>query len=163
MRSLFRASFIAVFALLLSVVTSAQLAQKAVIELPLAKQLAAVAEREIAASNWTMFVVIVDDEGLPILTERVGDAQPGSYDVALKKARTAALFRRPTKFFEDLFKGGTTVHATVESVIALEGGVPLVADGKVIGAIGVSGGTSVQDGQVANAAAGALAALVGKK
>ena len=148
---------------LLSTTLSAQVGQKAVIELPLSKQLAVVAEREIAANGWTMFVVIVDDSGLPILTERVGDAQPGSYDVAVKKARTAALFRRPTKFFVDLFKAGTTVHSTVEGVIALEGGVPLVLDGKVIGAIGVSGGSAVQDGQVANAAANARAGLVSRR
>ena len=141
----------------------AQVGQKAVIELSLAKQLVAVAEREIAANKWTMFVVIVDDSGLPIFTERVGDAQPGSFDIAVKKARTAALFRRPTKVFEDLFKTGTTIHATTDSIIAIEGGVPLALDGKVIGAIGVSGGSPVQDGQVAMAVASALAGLVGKK
>ena len=163
MRSPIRLILAAPLVALLSISASAQVSQKPVIQLSLAKQLATVAEHEIGANNWTMFVAIVDDEGLPIFTERVGDAQPGSYEVALKKARTAALFRRPTKFFEDLFKAGTTVHTTVESIIALEGGVPLVLDGTVIGAIGVSGGTSVQDGQVATAAANALAGFVGRK
>ena len=151
------------FALAPAVPLFAQVGQKAVIELPLAKQVMAVAEQEVIKNKWGMFVVIVDDSGLPILTERVGDPQPGSFDVAMKKARAAAAYRRPTKVFEDLFKAGTVLHTTVEGVIALEGGVPLTLDGRVVGAIGVSGGTAVQDGQVALAASGAFPELAAKK
>jgi glc operon protein GlcG len=163
MASRHRLSAVGFLVLCVSTTLFGQLGQKPVIELPLAKEVMAVAEKEVVANRWGMFVVIVDDSGLPIMSERVGDPQPGSYDVAVKKARAAALFRRPTKYFEDLFKSGTLVHTTVDDVIALEGGIPLALDNQVVGAVGVSGGSSVQDGQVAAAAANAFPGLAAKK
>jgi glc operon protein GlcG len=141
---------------------SAQLADKKVITLDLAKQLATVGEREIARNSFQMFLAIVDESGIPIFVERVNDAQPGSYEVAIAKARTAALYRRPSKAFDDMVRGGATTLLSIPQITTVEGGVPLTFDGKVIGAVGLSGGSAVQDGAVAQAVADALAGLVKK-
>ena len=147
-------------AVLLSAGVSAQLGERKLITLDLAKQMAAAAEKEIARNSFSMFVVIVDEGGLPLFVERVNDAQSGSFEVALAKARTAAMFRRPTKAFEDRIMAGGTPLLTVDPITGVEGGLPLVVDGKTIGAIGISGGTSAQDGIVAQAAVDALAAAL---
>jgi len=141
---------------------SAQLADKKVITIDLAKQLATVAEREIARNSFQMFLAIVDDSGIPIFVERVNDAQPGSYEVAIAKARTAALYRRPSKAFDDMVRGGATTLLSIPQLTTVEGGVPLMYDGKVIGAVGLSGGSAVQDGAVAQAVADALNGLIKK-
>ena len=141
---------------------SAQLADKKVITIELAKQLAVVAEREIAQNKFQMYLAIVDDSGVPIFVERVNDAQPGSYEVAIAKARTAALYRRPSKAFDDMVRGGATTLLSIPQITTVEGGVPLMFEGKVIGAVGLSGGLAVQDGAVAQAVADALASLVKK-
>jgi len=147
---------------LLGAALSAQLADKKVITIDLAKQLAAVAEREIARNSFQMFLAIVDESGIPIFVERVNDAQPGSYEVAIAKARTAALYRRPSKVFDDMVRGGATTLLSIPQLTTVEGGVPLMYDGKVIGAVGLSGGSAVQDGAVAQAVADALAGLIRK-
>jgi len=141
---------------------SAQLADKKVITIDLAKQLATVAEREIARNSFQMFLAIVDDSGIPIFVERVNDAQPGSCEVAIAKARTAALYRRPSKVFDDMVRGGATTLLSIPQITTVEGGVPLMFDGKVIGAVGLSGGSAVQDGAVAQAVADALNGLIKK-
>ena len=149
-------------AVLLGAGLSAQLADKKVITLDLARQLAAVGEREIARNSFQMFLAIVDESGIPIFVERVNDAQPGSYEVAIAKARTAALYRRPSKAFDDMVRGGATTLLSIPQLTTVEGGVPLMFEGKVIGAVGLSGGSAVQDGAVAQAVADALAGLVKK-
>lgn len=156
-------AFVAVIAVvLLATGVSAQLADKKVITIELAKQLAVVAEREIAQNKFQMYLAIVDDSGVPIFVERVNDAQPGSYEVAIAKARTAALYRRPSKAFDDMVRGGATTLLSIPQITTVEGGVPLMYDGKVIGAVGLSGGSAVQDGSVAQAVADALASLIKK-
>jgi glc operon protein GlcG len=89
----------------------------------------------------------------------VDDAQVGSYDVSMGKAQTALKFRRPSKAFEDLIGGGRNALLGLPGVTPIEGGFPLVVDGKTIGAIGVSGGTSAQDAQVAQAGVAAFEAI----
>ena len=157
-----RAVLAVTFVVLLSAGLPAQLADKKVITLELAKQLAAVAEREIARNSFQMFVAIVDDSGIPIFVARINDAQPGSYEVAVSKARTAALYRRPSKAFDDMVRGGATTLLSIPQITTVEGGVPLMYEGKVIGAVGLSGGSAVQDGAVAQVVADALAGMVKK-
>jgi glc operon protein GlcG len=137
-----------------------QLAEKKALTLAVAKQVAAAAESEAAKSNFTMVIVVVDDGGNLIYLEKMDETQIGSIDVAQAKAHSAIAFKRPTKAFQDAVAGGNTGILKLPGTIATEGGVPLVVDGKIIGAIGVSGGTSQQDGTVAAAGANALAKIL---
>lgn len=131
--------------------------------LELARALAAVAESHIVAQRFSMFVAVVDDAGTPLYVARFNDAQPASYEVAVAKAQVSARFRRATKGFEDrVLKDGRTNLLSLPGIVAVEGGLPLLVDGAVVGAIGVSGGTGVEDGQVAAAAAEALPGLLGR-
>ena len=124
-----------------------------------ARQAAAAALAEAARNDWTMVVAIVDTGGHLVYLERMDDAQIGSVAVAQTKARSAALFKRPTKVLQDaLAAGGEGLRVlALEGAVPVEGGVPLIVAGKIVGAIGLSGGTSAQDGQCANAAAAAIA------
>lgn len=121
------------------------------ISLDLAKQIVAAAEVEAAAHGWPMVVAIVDSGGRLKLLHRHDDAQLGSIEVAQRKAETALQFKRPTKAFEDaLVAGGPGLRMlSVADVCMLEGGLPIIKDGAVIGAIGVSGMQSSQDARVA--------------
>ncbi len=151
------------FSLLLGLLTlttaSAQptipLATKKALTLEAAKKMAAAAEAEARKNNWTMVIAVVDDGAQLLLLERMDGTQIGSIEVAQGKAKTALRFKRPSKAFEDAVAGGRTVILGLD-VIPIEGGLPLVVDGQIIGAIGVSGGTSQQDGVVAKAGADAL-------
>ena len=120
--------------------------------------LAAPAIAYARAREWTMAVAIVDVSGGLVYFEKMDDTQNGSVDVSISKARSAALFKRATKVFQDGVAGGGAGLRilTLKGAIPIEGGVPIVADGKIIGAIGVSGGTSDQDGEVASAALATL-------
>jgi glc operon protein GlcG len=141
--------------------SAAQLADKKALTLQAAKQIAAAAEKEAAGNKWTMVIAILDDGEHLIYLERMDETQIGSVEVAQQKARSAVSFKRPTKAFEDAVAGGRTAILRLSGAVPVEGGVPLVADGKVIGAIGCSGGTSQQDGVVAKAGADALAKMLG--
>jgi glc operon protein GlcG len=134
----------------------AQLLQTNTLSLEAAKSMAAAAEVEARKNNWNVAVAIVDASGGLILFHRLDETQPASLDIALQKARTAARFKRPTKALEDAVAGGRTVLLAIEGLLPLEGGLPIIVDGKVIGAVGVSGVTSQQDAQVAQAAITAL-------
>jgi len=125
------------------------------ISLENAKKAAAPALAEAAKNNWTMAVAIVGPAGNLIYYEKMDNTQLGSAEVAIDKARTAALFKRPTKAFQDaVAAGGEGLRVlALKGAVPIEGGIPLVMDGKIVGAIGVSGGTSAQDGQCAKAAA----------
>ena len=118
-----------------------------------AKKVAAAAVAEARKNQWTMAVAIVDPAGDLVYFEKMDDTQVGSVDVAIGKARSAARFKRPTKAFQDaLAAGGEGWRIlALDGAIPVDGGVPLVVGGKIVGAIGVSGGTSAQDGQVAAA------------
>jgi len=128
------------------------------ISLENAKKAAAPALAEAAKNNWTMAVAIVGPGGTLIYYEKMNNTQLGSAQVAIEKARSAALFKRPTKAFQDaLAAGGDGLRVLgIKGAVPVEGGVPLIMDGKIVGAIGVSGGTSAQDGQCARAGADAI-------
>jgi uncharacterized protein GlcG (DUF336 family) len=123
-----------------------------------AKKVAAPALAEARKNQWAMAVAIVDTAGDLVYFEKMDDTQVGSVDVAIAKARSAARFKRPTKAFQDaLAAGGEGLRIlALNGAIPVDGGVPLVVGGKVVGAIGMSGGTSAQDGQAAAAGAAAL-------
>jgi uncharacterized protein GlcG (DUF336 family) len=125
------------------------------VTLETAKQAAVPAMAEARKNQWTMVVAIVDPAGDLVYFERMDDTQVGSVEVAISKARSAARFKRPTKAFQDALAGGGEGWRILglSGAVAVEGGLPLVSGGKIIGAIGVSGGTSAQDGQVAAAGA----------
>ena len=123
-----------------------------------AKKVAAPALAEAEKNHWNMAVAIVDTSGNLVYYEKMDNTQIGSANVAIEKARTAALFKRPTKAFQDvLASGGDGLRTlSLKGVTAIEGGIPLVMDGKIVGAIGVSGATSAQDAQCAKVGADVL-------
>ncbi len=125
------------------------------ISLDAAKKIAQPAIAEARKNNWTMAVAIVDPAGDLVYFERMDNTQLGSVNTAINKARSAARFKRPTKAFQDMVaSGGEGLRALgLDGAMVVEGGIPLVMDGKIVGAIGASGGTSAQDGQCAKAAA----------
>jgi glc operon protein GlcG len=122
-----------------------------------AKRLMAAAEAEAVKNNWSMAIVILDSTGHLVMLEKLDNTQYGSIAVAEDKARAALDYKRPTKTFEELVaQGGIGLRTlALRGATPLEGGIPIVRDNKIIGAIGVSGGSSVQDGQVAKAGADA--------
>ena len=121
-----------------------------------AKAMAAAAERFASERGWTVAVAVVDAGGGLVVFHCLDDTQPGSRDIAVHKARTAALMHRPTKGLEESIAGGRAALLSVPGMVALEGGVPIRVEGRVIGAIGVSGMASPQDGEVAAAGLAAL-------
>jgi uncharacterized protein GlcG (DUF336 family) len=125
------------------------------ISLENAKKAAAPALAEAAKNKWTVAVAIVDPGGNLVYYEKMDNTQIGSANVAIDKARSAALFKRPTKALQDtLAAGGEGLRILrVQGAVPVEGGIPLVIDGKIVGAIGVSGATSAQDAQCAKAGA----------
>src|SRR4051812_19576924 len=142
---------LAVVALVLGVLPlSAQVATRPTLTLELAKKIAAKAAAEAAKNNWAVVIAVVDDGANLVYLEKIDGTQIGSIDVAQAKARTAIKFKRPTKAFEDRVAAGAT-NLLALGVLPAEGGLPLVVNNVHIGAIGVSGMTSAQDGQVATA------------
>jgi uncharacterized protein GlcG (DUF336 family) len=123
-----------------------------------ARRVMQAAEQEANAHGWPVVIAIVDSGAHLLLLQRLENAQLGSIPIAQQKAATAAKFRRATKVFDDqLAGGGAALHLLVlEGLCACEGGVPLLLDGRVVGAIGVSGVRSGEDAQIANAGARAL-------
>jgi len=128
-----------------------QLATKTALTLEAAKQILAAAQHEARRNDWTMVICIVDDGAHVICLERMDGTQIASVTVAQDKAATAVRFKRPTKVLEDAVAGGRLVVMKLGGATPIEGGLPIVVDGQVIGGIGVSGGTSPQDGVVAAA------------
>src|SRR5688572_1893512 len=116
-----------------------------------AKKVAAAAIAESRKNSWNMAVAIVDPAGELVYFEKLDGTQAASVNIAVDKARSSARFKRPTKALQDvLAKGGDGLRMlALDGAVPVEGGVPIVMDGKLVGAIGVSGGTSQQDGQVA--------------
>jgi uncharacterized protein GlcG (DUF336 family) len=123
------------------------------ITLEQAKQGMVGAEAEAKKGNWSMAIIILDSGGNMVMMQRMDGTQLGSVDVARDKAWSAVAYRRPTKAFEDaIAQGGANLRLLrLTGASPIEGGLPIMADGKVIGSIGVSGGSSAQDGQVAKA------------
>jgi glc operon protein GlcG len=123
------------------------------ITLEQAKKVMAGAEAEAKKGNWSMAIIILDSGGNMVMMQRIDGTQLGSVDVARDKAWSAVAYRRSTKAFEDaIAQGGANLRLLrLTGANPIEGGLPIMADGKVIGSIGVSGGSSAQDGQVAKA------------
>jgi len=121
-----------------------------------AKKAMAAAEAEARKNNWNVAIAILDAGGNLILFQKIDDTQLGSINVAIGKAKTAVNFKRPTKALEEMIAGGRQVFLAVEGITPLQGGLPVMVDGKLIGAVGVSGVMSSQDEQVAQAAVNVL-------
>lgn len=120
-----------------------------------AKKIGDAAAAEAKKNKWNMAIAIVDDGGHLVYFERIDETQFGSVDVAIGKARTAVAFKRPTKALEDALNANQPAILSFPNTLPREGGLPILQDGKVVGGIGVSGGTSSQDAQVAKAGADA--------
>lgn len=128
------------------------------INLEQAKRAIVAGQAEARKNNWPMAIAILDTSGQLVAYERMDDTQTASIQVAIDKGVSAAIYRRPTKVFEDIVaKGGAGLRVmNLRNASTVEGGLPIVLNGKVIGAIGVSGAASDQDGVVAKAGADAL-------
>lgn len=128
------------------------------ITLEQAKKVMAAAEAEARKNKWSVVISVLDSGGHLVAMQRLDGTQLGSIEAARQKAYSAVLYRRPTKVFEDgVAQGGINLRVLkLEGASPLEGGVPIMAGGQVVGAIGVSGMTSAQDGQIARAGADAL-------
>jgi glc operon protein GlcG len=130
---------------------------KEVMTLQAAKAVAEAAEAEAQRRGATVVVAVVDDGGHLLVLHRLDDTQVASVEVGIAKARTAAIFRRPSKVFEDQVKNGRVAALALPGAAPLQGGIPIVHQGKVIGAIGVSGNTPQDDEDIAKVGASALA------
>ncbi|MFN9212890.1 MAG: heme-binding protein [Betaproteobacteria bacterium] len=120
------------------------------------KRIAAAAEAEAKKNHWPVTIAIADDGGHLLWLQRMDGAAASSAYIAPEKARTAALGRRESKVYEDMINQGRTSFLSVPLLGMLEGGVPIVVDGQVVGAVGVSGVKSAEDAQVARAGIAAL-------
>lgn len=128
------------------------------INLETARKAAAAATAEARKNNWFMAVAIVDTAGNLVYFEKLDNTQIASVEIAVDKARSSATFRRPTKMFQDaVAMGGEGLRFLgLRGAVPAEGGFPIISDGKVIGAIGVSGGAGAQDSQVSKAGADSI-------
>jgi glc operon protein GlcG len=138
---------------------SAQTVQKAGLTLDGAKRVIAAAVAEAKSKNAPGgAIAVVDEGGNLIAVERLDNTFAAGANISIGKARTAVLFKRPTKFFEDIINKGRTAMATLNDFTPLQGGIPIIVDGQIIGAVGVSGAASAQqDEELAIAGASALA------
>jgi uncharacterized protein GlcG (DUF336 family) len=143
-----------------AVVLPRELPTKQVLTLEAAKKIAAAAEAEALKRGATVVIAIVDDGGHLILLERLDDTQVASVEVGIGKARTAAIFRRPSKVFEDQIRNGRAAALALPGATPLQGGVPITVNGRVLGAIGVSGNTPQEDEDIALAGAAATEAAI---
>ncbi len=126
------------------------------------RSFAIAAESHATKNNWNVVIAIVDDGGHLLYLQRMDGAQTGSVEVAIKKAQTATSFKRPSKVFGAGVEGGRTALVALPGALPFEGGVPIAADGQVLGAIGVSGVTAAQDGMIAQAGVDELATILRK-
>ena len=156
--SAFKASSLVLAGLAISLLASLAVAQDVrpgyglTVNLATAKKLAASAAAEAEKNNWNVAIAVVDNHGYLVYYEKMDDTQTASVMVAIDKARSAAIYRRPTRVFEELVnKGGRPSVANLQGASMVTGGLPILVGGKVIGGIGVSGVTSDQDEQVAKA------------
>ena len=157
----FRLALQAALALALTLCLSTAMAQQrppygTAINLETAKKVAAAAVAEAKKNNWNVCVAVVDNHGMLVYYEMADDTQTASAVVCIEKAKTSATYRRPSKEFEDNIAGGRVAVLGLPGVTPIDGGLPLVAGGKMVGAIGVSGVNSSQDAQVAKAGADTL-------
>ncbi len=143
-------------AVALSTSATAQTLDKKVLSLPAARKIAAAAEEAARAKGVDVVIVVVDDAGHILLLERMDGAQVASVNVGIGKARTAAIYRRPSRVFEEQIRNGRVAALALADATPLQGGVPVLLDGKVVGAIGVSGDSPQIDEDIAIAGARAF-------
>jgi uncharacterized protein GlcG (DUF336 family) len=139
--------------------TSAQMMDKKALSLGEARKILAAAEAEAMKNNWTMACAVVDDGAAMVAYIRIDGTQIASTEISVRKAKTAMMFKRPTKVFEERMAAGPTgsnLSTLHPQLTASEGGVPLMFGGQIVGAIGCSGGTGQQDGVTATAGAAVL-------
>jgi uncharacterized protein GlcG (DUF336 family) len=148
--------------LLTTAAWGAELATRKALTLEVAKGVAAVAEQHAIANKWNVVIAVLDEGGHLLYLQRMDGTQVGSVEVAIQKATSAAYFKRPTKAFSDAVGGGRVAILGLPGAMAIEGGLPIEWEGQIIGAIGVSGVTSEQDGMIAKAGVDALAKIVGR-
>jgi glc operon protein GlcG len=129
--------------------------QKHILDLESAKRVAAAAEQEAGKNGWNVVIAIVDDGGHLIYLQR-DNVQLGSIDVAINKAKAAVIFRRPTRFWQDMISGERPEYLGMPGMLPVEGGLPLLFDDQVVGGIGISGVKSHDDGIIAEAGVAAL-------
>ncbi|EPL07000.1 heme-binding protein [Pseudomonas sp. CF161] len=129
---------------------------KAVLSQTEVSQILAAARDEAQANQWPVSIAIVDDGGHPLAFERLDGASPASAYIATEKARTSALGRRESRLYEEMVNGGRTAFLSAPLLVCLEGAVPIIVEGQVVGAVGVSGVKSEQDAQVARRGAQSL-------
>ena len=141
---------------------AAEFPTKRTLTLEVARQVAAAAEKHARENKWNVCIAIVDDGGHLIYFQRLDGTQYGSVNVSQRKAQTAIGFKRPSKTFEEGVAGGRNALLGLPGAVPLEGGLPLVIEGEMIGAIGVSGVTAQQDGMIAQAGADSLAGITKK-
>jgi uncharacterized protein GlcG (DUF336 family) len=123
-----------------------------------ARRIVSACEAEAAAHRWAVVIAVCDDGGHLLALARMDGVAPISAQIAPAKARTAALGKRETKLYEEMINGGRTSFLSAPLDGMLEGGVPIVVEGHVVGAVGVSGVKSIEDAQIARAGIAALAA-----
>ena len=153
-------SLVVLASLMLADGLNAQLLEKKTLTLEAADKIAAAAETEAKKRKATVVIVVVDDGGYLLVLKRLNDTQVASVEVGIGKARTAAIFRRPSRDFEEQIKNGRVASLVLPGATPLQGGVPLIANGKVVGAIGVSGNTPQEDEDIALAGAAAFDAAL---
>ncbi|EEZ4380710.1 MULTISPECIES: heme-binding protein [Escherichia] len=130
---------------------------KVILSQQMASAIIAAGQEEAQKNNWSVSIAVADDGGHLLALSRMDDCAPIAAYISQEKARTAALGRRETKGYEEMVNNGRAAFVTAPLLTSLEGGVPVVVDGQIIGAVGVSGLTGAQDAQVAKAAAAVLA------
>jgi len=130
---------------------------KAILSQTEVARILAAARAEAEANQWAVSIAVVDDGGHPLALERLDGCAPIGAYIAAEKARTAALGRRESKGYEDMVNGGRSAFLSAPLLTSLEGGVPVLVDGQVVGAVGVSGVKADQDAQIAHAGARCLA------
>lgn len=133
--------------------TAADLSTRKALNLETAKQIAAAAAAEAKKNNWTVVISILDEGGNLLYLERMDNTQIGSIEVSQAKAKSAVGFKRPTKTFEENVVAGRQAILKLPGALPVEGGIPFMLGDRCLGAIGVSGVTSAQDGQIAKAGA----------
>jgi glc operon protein GlcG len=129
---------------------------KAILSQTEVSHILAAARAEAQKNNWAVSIAVVDDGGHPLALERLDGCAPIGAYIATEKARTSALGRRESKGYEDMVNGGRSAFLSAPLLTSLEGGVPVIVDGQVIGAVGVSGVKADQDAQIAKAGAESL-------
>jgi glc operon protein GlcG len=137
------------------------IATKPILTLEVARQIASAAQTEAINNGWNVCIAIVDPAGLLIYFQKLDNTQLGSVEVSQAKARCAALFKRPSKAIADVVAGGNIGMMGLPGALAVEGGLPLFVDNNLVGAIGISGVMSNQDGIIAKAGVDAFAAIAG--